>query len=56
MNASQAQKKLCIVYEENIVNDRTRQKWFAMFRGRHFSLNNAPRPIANQLNEVITLE
>ena len=36
-------KKICAVYGEGAVNDRTCQKWFAKFYAGHFSLDNASR-------------
>ena len=42
-NASEMQKKICAVYGEGSVTDRTCQKWFAKFRAGDFLLDDAPR-------------
>ena len=42
-NATETQKKICVVYGEGAVTDRTCQKWFAKFRAGDFSLDDAPR-------------
>ena len=42
-NATERQKKICAVYGEGAVTDRTCQKWFAKFRAGGFSLDEAPR-------------
>ena len=47
-NATETQKKICAVYEEGAVTDRTCQKWFVKFRAGDFSLDDAPwlgRPV-----------
>ena len=36
-------KKICAVYGEGAVTDRTCQKWFAKFHAGDFSLDDAPR-------------
>ena len=43
-NATETQKKICTVYGEGAVTDRTCQKWFAKFRAGDFLLDNAPLP------------
>ena len=42
-NATKMQKKICAVYGEGAVTDRTCLKWFAKFRAGDFSLDNAPQ-------------
>ena len=42
-NAAETQKKICAVYGEGAVTNQTCQKWFGKFRGRDFSLDDAPR-------------
>ena len=42
-NSTETQKKICAVYGEGAVTDRTCQKWFAKFPAVDFSLDNAPR-------------
>ena len=42
-NATEMQKKICAVYGEGAVTDRTCQKWFAKFSAGDFSLGNAPQ-------------
>ena len=42
-NATEMQKKICAVYGEGAMTDRTCQKWFAKFCAGDFSLDNAPR-------------
>ena len=49
-------KKICAVYAEGAVTDRTCQRQFANFCARDFSLDDAPwvgRPVAN--NQIETL-
>ena len=51
-------KKICAVYGEGAVNDRTCQKWFAKFCARDFSLDDAPqwgRPVKVDSNQIKTL-
>ena len=40
--ASETQKKICAMYGEGAVIDRTCQKWFVKFRAGDFSLDDAP--------------
>ena len=42
-NTTETHKKICAVYGECAVNDRTCQKWFAKFRAGDFSLDDAPQ-------------
>ena len=42
-NATETHKKICAVYGEGAVTDRTCQKWFAKFRAGDFSLDGASR-------------
>ena len=42
-NATETHKKICAVYGEGAVTDRTCQKWFSKFRAGGFSLDDAPR-------------
>ena len=42
-NATETQKKICAVYGEGAVTNRTCQKWFAKFHAGDFSLDDAPR-------------
>ena len=39
---TEMQKKICAVYREGAVTDRTCQKWFAKFHAGDFLLNDAP--------------
>ena len=43
INVTEMQKKICALYGEVAVTDRTCQKWFAKFRAADFSLDNAPQ-------------
>ena len=58
-NTTEIQKKICAVYGEGAVTDRTCQKWFAKFNVGDFSLDNAPRsgrPVevdSDQINTII---
>ena len=57
-NATEIQKKICAVYGEGAVADRTCQKWFAKFRAGDFSLDNAPRsgrPVKVDSDSIETL-
>ena len=57
-NATETQKKICAVYGEGAVTDRTCQKWFAKFRAGDFSLDDAPRsgrPVEVDSNQIKTL-
>ena len=52
------QKKICAVYGEDAVTDRTCQKWFAKFHARDFSLDDAPwsgRPVEVDSDQIETL-
>ena len=57
-NATEMQKKICAVYRGGAVTDRTCQKWFAKFRARDFSLDDAPqsgRPVEVDSDQIDTL-
>ena len=41
-NATESQKKICAVYGEGAVTDRTCEKWFVKFHVGDFSLDDAP--------------
>ena len=44
INATEMKKKkICVVYGEGAVTDRTCQRWFVKLRAGDFSLDNAPR-------------
>lgn len=42
-SAAKTRKKICAVYGEDAVNERTCRKWFAKFRAGNFVLDDAPR-------------
>ena len=42
-NATETQKKICVVYGEDAVTDWMCQKWFAKFHAGDFSLDNTPQ-------------
>lgn len=42
-NATQTQKKICAVYGEDAVTDRTCQKWFSKFKAGDFSVQDSDR-------------
>ena len=42
-NATEMHEKICAVFGEGAVTDRTCQKWFAKFHVGDFSLDDAPR-------------
>ena len=51
-------KKICAVYGEGAVTDRTCQKWFVKFRAGDFSLDDAPRsgrPAEVDNNQIETI-
>ncbi|XP_032467124.1 nucleotide triphosphate diphosphatase NUDT15 isoform X1 [Phocoena sinus] len=57
-NATETQKKICAVYGEDAVTERTCQKWFAKFRAGDFSLDDAPRsgrPVEVDSDQIETL-
>ena len=57
-NATEMQKKICAVYGEGAVIDRTCQKWFVQFRAGDFLLDDAPRsgrPVEVDSNQIETL-
>ena len=57
-NATETHKKICAVYGEGAVTDRTCQKWFAKFRAGGFSLDDAPRsgrPVEADSDQIKTL-
>ena len=57
-NATEMQKRICAVYGEGAVTDKTCQKWFLKLRARHFSLDDAPRssrPVEVDSDQIETL-
>ena len=57
-NSAGMQKKICAVYGEGAVTDRTGQKWVVKFRAGDFSLDNAPRsgrPVEVDSDQMETL-
>ena len=51
-------KKICAVYGEDAMTDRTHEKWFEKFCTRDFSLDNAPesgRPVEVEWDQTETL-
>ena len=57
-NTTETQNKICAVYGEGAVTDRTCQKWFAKFRAGDFSLDDAPwlgRPVEVDSDQIKTL-
>ena len=57
-NATETQKKICAMYGEGAVTDRTCQKWFAKFRAGVFPLYDAPqsgRPVEVDSDQIETL-
>ena len=57
-NTTEAQNKICSVYEEGVVTERIHQKWFMKFHARPFSLNSLlwlDRPVESNSNELKTL-
>ena len=58
-NATETQKKkICAVYGEGAVTDRTCQKWFEKFRAGDFLLDDAPRsgrPVEVDSDQIKTL-
>ena len=43
-NATQAANKICVVYGEDAVAERTVRKWFARFKTGDFNLEDQERP------------
>ena len=43
--AAKAHRKICAVYETEAVTKRTCQNWFAKFRSRKYSVQDAPRQV-----------
>ena len=57
-NASETHKKVCAVYGEGAVTDRTCQKWFAKFHAGDFLLDDAPRsgrPVEVDSDQIETI-
>ena len=57
-NAKKMHKKICAVYGEGAVTDRTCQKWFAKFHSGDFQLDDAPwsgRPVEVENDQIETL-
>ena len=57
-NTTETQIKICAVYGEGAVTDRTCQKWFVKFCAGDFSVDNAPppsRPIEVDSDQIETL-
>ena len=51
-------QRICAVYGEGAMTDRTCQKWFAKLRTRDFSLDQAPwsgRPVEVDSDQIKTL-
>ena len=42
-NATEMQKKICVVYGEGAVTDQMYQKWFAKLHAGDFFLDDAPQ-------------
>ena len=58
LNITEMQEKICAVYGEAAVTDRTCQKWFVNFHAGDFSLDDAPwsgRPIEVDSDQIKTL-
>ena len=56
-NVTEAQKKVCAVYEEGVVTERIHQKWFVKY-ARAFSLDpllRLDRPVEVNSDEIKTL-
>ena len=58
-NTTGMHKRICAVYGEGAVTDRTCQKWFAKFCDRAFPLDDAPRlgrlvEVDRDQNETLT--
>ena len=57
-NTTEMQTKICAVYGEGVLTDRTCQKCFMKFRAGDFLLDNAPwsgRPVEVDSNQIETL-
>ena len=57
-NATEMQKKICVVYGEGAMTDWTCQKWFAKFCAGDFLLDDAPRsgrPVEVDSDQIKTL-
>ena len=57
-NATEMQKKICVVYGEGAVTDWMCQRWYVKFCAGDFSLDNAPRlggPVEVDSNQIKTL-
>ena len=57
-NATEMQKKICVVYGEGAVTDRICQKWSVKFCAGDFSLDDAPqsgRPVEVDSDQIETL-
>ena len=54
---TEMQKKICAMYREGAVTDRTCQKWFAKFHAGDLSLDDAPqlvRPVEVDSDQIKT--
>ena len=57
-NTTETHKKICAVYGEGAVTDRTCQKWFAKSHAGDFSLDDAPqsgRPVEVDSDQIETI-
>ena len=57
-NATEMQKKICVVHGEGAVTDWMCQKWFVKFHAGNFLLDDAPqlgRPVEVDSNQIETL-
>jgi len=49
-NATQTANKICAVYGEGAIAERTVRKWFARFKAGDFNLNDQERPDRHALH------
>ena len=57
-NVTQAANKICAVYDEGTVAERTVQKWFARFKAGDFNLEHqerSSRPLTTDEDQIKTL-
>ena len=57
-NASQTCRKICAVYGEDAVTDRTVRNWFEHFRGGNVDVKDLPRsgrPLTEKADEILQL-
>jgi len=57
-NAAQTCRKICKIYDADVVSERRTQKWFVRFRSGNFDVKDRPRsdwPVTEKVDEILQL-